>query len=146
MMISRITANTVRSLPQRLLLIACLAFAGTTTAAEPTLNSLEWQCTQQFDAYFNVECVPQSVNAVPMGDSQAPALPPQRNSSPAGHDMRPVAARGNAEVFSTRAWRIPLFTRPANETTVARLLESVLCENVPACTVHYASNAGARNP
>jgi hypothetical protein len=58
--------------------------------------------------------------------------------------MRPVAARGMPEVFSTKAWRIPLYSQPANPVAVSQLLESVLCGGAPRCTVSYDSGGPAR--
>jgi len=112
-------------------------------AATDAASGIAWRCTQEFDSYYSVQCIP---NQTAAGD--APLRPPAeaRASAPHGfgaHDMRPVAARGDAEVFSTRAWRIPLYTRPGDAQAVSRLLEAVLCDNVPQCTVHYDGTPSA---
>lgn len=119
-------------------LAALLAMAPLASAAETNSTALAWHCTQQFDRDFNIECIPKSAGATAAIDDLTAPASPSRNAGPAGHDMRPVAARGNAEVFSTRAWRVPLYSRPANAQAVSRLLESVLCDRLPDCTVHYA--------
>jgi hypothetical protein len=81
------------------------------------------------------------VPAVSLGilaaDLTAPE-PARKNASLwRGRDLRPVAMRGHDEVFSSDAWRIPLFARPADPLAVTRLLESALCGDVIYCKVSY---------
>jgi hypothetical protein len=106
--------------------------------AAPT--GIAWTCIQEHDVYFEVSCVPQHSRPVNAAEpAEAPGERPPQGSSPifSGRDTRPVTARGEAEVFSTRAWRIPLYSRPANPTAIAGLLKSVLCGTEPQCTVSY---------
>ncbi len=111
-------------------------------AAADAASGIAWRCTQKFDSYYSVQCIPTQT-----GSGDAPPRPlaaPRGGASGFGaHDMRPVAARGTAEVFSTKAWRIPLYTRPGDTSAVSQLLEAVLCDNVPQCTVQYDGTPSA---
>ena len=114
---------------------------------EATPAGILWTCIQEHDAYFEVSCVPQRAradNAAAPADAPRERAPSRGDAAPqgsgpafSGRDMRPVTARGEAEVFSTRAWRIPLYSRPGNPTSIAGLLKSVLCGTEPQCTVSY---------
>jgi hypothetical protein len=119
-------------------LAAGLVAANIAGAAPADGTGINWACTQERDAYFHVNCVPQSMRVdepAPHSDMTAP---------PAGvSDMRPVAARGNAEVFSTKAWRMPLYTQPSGAAAVKTLLEAVLCGPVPDCAVTYSDGQPA---
>ena len=134
---------------------ACAAMFAAGLQATPASSALDdanstgivWTCSQEHDAYFHVSCVPQHArvrNEAAPADSLrerelARGEAAARQSNPAfhGHDMRPVAARGEPEVFSTRAWRVPLYSQPGKPAAVAGLLESVLCGAESNCTVTY---------
>jgi hypothetical protein len=95
--------------------------------------AIAWRCVQEFDESFNVLCSPAHVgNArpemTPMADEGAQRYP---------LDRLPVAQRGDAEVFSTKAWRVPLHSRPNDTSMVEELLKSVLCGKRPECNVEY---------
>ena len=103
-------------------------------------GGVNWACNQEHDAYFHVSCVPQRTRA---DTATAPAdTLRERDAAPVahGHDMRPVTLRGEAEVFSTRAWRIPLYSQPASAASAAGLLETVLCGGAADCRVDYADD------
>lgn len=140
---------------------ACTAMIAASLFAIPAAGALDdavstgivWTCSQERDAYFHVSCVPQRSrpdNAAATETMREPAPSrgdaAPRESVPAfrGHDMRPVTTRGDAEVFSTRAWRIPLYSQPANPAAIAGLLESVLCGTASQCSVSYEGGQPAR--
>jgi hypothetical protein len=99
-----------------------------------------WTCSQELDAYAHVSCIPQRATA---DNPNTPAAALREGDTPPaahGHDMRPVALRGDAEVFSTRAWRIPLYSQPVNTASAASLLKSVLCGDATGCSVNYTND------
>ena len=109
-------------------------------AAEPgpaDAAALAWHCEQQFDAGFHVFCTPQSqapgAAAATAVQAEAPTTAPARWAA----EKLPVAQRGDAEVHSAPAWRVPLHARPAERERVEELLQSVLCGARPGCAVHY---------
>lgn len=107
------------------------AAAAQDVAAAP---ALAWRCVQQTDAAFHVLCVPRmQVGASPHLDA-TPAMRPGVNVN-----MLPVAQRGDAEVMSADAWRIPLHVQPRDPQLVAQLLKSVLCGTRAACDVQYGA-------
>jgi hypothetical protein len=118
---------------------------------DAVINGIAWTCSQEHDRYFHVQCVPQprrAGTAGPTGETagnsdQPPNDGAAREPAPAfrGHDMRPVAARGMPEVFSTKAWRIPLYSQPGNPAAIVNLLESVLCGGTAQCTVTYEGHS-----
>jgi len=113
------------------------------THAQEALSpaGLRWSCTQQTDEQFHVACVPAS-----LGPNADPSRGGAATQSLA-RDMRPVAQRGDAEVFSADAWRVPLHSRPTDPAFVQTLLESVLCGKHASCTVQYrgiAANVAQR--
>lgn len=114
--------------------IAALSLAGSLASADDSVGGVQWTCTQERDAYYHVNCVPQRAAITPPAEGTDAITPPPAAGL---HDMRPVAARGNTEVFSTRAWRIPLYTQSPNADSVTDLLKEVLCGNVPRCAVAY---------
>lgn len=92
-------------------------------------KALAWHCTQEMDAAFHVLCVPRIAEA---GSPAAPDAPPGVSLN-----LMPVAQRGDAEVMSADAWRIPLHVRPGDPVFVTTLLKSVLCGKRAACDVSY---------
>jgi hypothetical protein len=139
----------------RAALVAAFAITGPIAIAADEANTtgIRWACTQQDDEYFHIQCVPRptppgeqaSEPGAPtggIGDGSASkdgSSPVETITAPGGQDMRPVALRGAAEVFSARAWRLPLYTRPTNQAAIARLLQMVLCGTVPYCSVAYGA-------
>jgi hypothetical protein len=130
--------------PIRILAAAILTAIGCThaNAADPAAvapplvrDALRWQCRQQFDAYFTVEC-----DADRSRTAQLP--PPDANIVPVaestGFDPRPVALRGHA-VATREPWRVPLFALPFSAGDVEYLLRAVLCGYHPDCAVDYAN-------
>jgi hypothetical protein len=53
--------------------------------------------------------------------------------------MRPVAERGDAEVHSADAWRIPLHSAATDQAFLMALLESVLCGKHANCSVEVGN-------
>lgn len=113
------------------------ALASGHAAGDDTIGGVQWTCTQERDAYYHVNCVPQRAGIDTQTGNADAALPVEPAPANGLHDMRPVAARGNTEVFSTRAWRIPLYTQSPNADSVTGLLKEVLCGSVPRCVVAY---------
>lgn len=109
-------------------------------AAEPgaaDAAAMAWHCEQEFDAAFHVLCTPRA--QAPGGAAATPAQAPVPTTDAArwAAEKLPVAQRGDAEVHSAPAWRVPLHARPAGRERVEELLQSVLCGTRPACAVHY---------
>ena len=120
------------------LLAAALPLAAAAQSGPPPLA---WQCTQEYDSSFHVLCVPRSLPAAAVPRDE-PALPvPRLEPWPlqGSADMRPVAQRGDAEVFSADAWRVPLHAAPSDPSRVIALLESVLCGKRTECSVRYGT-------
>ena len=112
------------------------------------IPGIQWRCVQEQDEDFHILCVPQPLRrnegAPSPGAGAGNAPVPDLSSRgaeplPQGRDLRPLALRGAEEVFSTPAWRLPLYKRPSNPLEVGRLLEAVLCGGVPRCTVSYGA-------
>ena len=107
---------------------------------QPQATPLAWQCVQEFDQFFHVLCAPRAPAVAVAGDPvMAPAAKVETAGLHPAADMRPVAQRGDPEVFSAEAWRVPLHSAPSDPARVTVLLESVLCGTRPACTVRYDS-------
>jgi hypothetical protein len=107
-------------------------------AAEIAAESaaIAWRCVQEFDESFHVLCLPVQVStahtALTSGAEGAQQVPLNR---------LPVAQRGDTEVFSTKAWRVPLHSRPKDASMVVELLKSVLCGKHPDCKVEYGRSS-----
>lgn len=108
----------------------CLLLPLSAAAQDATATkALAWHCTQETDAAFHVLCVPRIAEA---GTPAAPDAPPGVSLN-----LMPVAQRGDSEVMSADAWRIPLHVRPSDPVFVTTLLKSVLCGKRAACDVSY---------
>lgn len=108
----------------------CFLLPLTAAAQDVTATkALAWHCTQEMDAAFHVLCVPR------IAETGSPATP----DAPPGVSLNlmPVAQRGDSEVMSADAWRIPLHVRPSDPAFVTTLLKSVLCGKRAACDVSY---------
>ena len=118
----------------------CAAAYCTATSAqtrdEP--SAIAWDCVQRSDESFHVTCIPRGQPPVRGADA---AVETRMVSTPRGRDMRPVAQRGDAEVFSAEAWHVPLHSPPTDPEFVRTLLASVLCGKRPACSVQYGESA-----
>lgn len=111
--------------------------------SQPPLPPLAWQCTQEHDVQFHVLCVPYLPPATAR-PSDWPLAAASRFDPPplnVAADMRPVAQRGDSEVFSAEAWRVPLHAAPSDPSRVTALLESVLCGHRTDCSVRYGTSA-----
>lgn len=118
---------------------AAVVVAALSAGARAESAALSWRCVQEFDEHFHMLCIPHRGEADAgshSGAAEAPAA-----TSRAGLDMRPVAQRGDAEVFSADAWRVPLHSKPSDRALVNELLQSVLCGTRPACSVRYEASA-----
>ncbi len=101
-------------------------------------QSLVWDCAQRYYEPYPVRCTPRQEG----GDPNATAwhrrvTPLQRARQVRSPDLRPVAQRGEAEVFAVAAWDVPLHALPLDGVFVVELLRSVLCGRVPACEINY---------
>jgi hypothetical protein len=108
-------------------------------AQSPAVPALLWDCTQQYDDQYHVRCVPhrqQHVEAPLIGPEAATEV--RLASVSRARDMRPVAHRGEAEVFSVQAWQVPLHALPLDAVFATELLRSVLCGRAPGCVIDYA--------
>jgi len=146
-------ATIIRMLAPITALVAVSVFAANLARAadQAGIAGIEWTCMQQQDEYFHILCVPRPTRpeersataaVVPGADGGSSALEErslhgETGTTRFGHDMRPVAARGATEVFSARAWRLPMYARPSKPEAVTCLLETVLCGAVQWCTVTY---------
>ena len=102
-------------------------------AAAP--NVLAWHCVQESDAAFHVLCVPRMGGSENISRNTVAATAHGVNLN-----LLPVAQRGDAEVMSADAWRIPLHVRPSDTSFVTTLLKSVLCGKHVACAVSYGAH------
>ena len=144
--------RTAKILACVMLGVACsLASVPGSTQSADKVAGIQWRCVQEQDEDFHIVCIPRPLR-LNEGELPDPGLgadaagsaadselerPVGGVAAPHGRDLRPVALRGTKEVFSTSAWRLPLFRRPTNLLAVTRLLESVLCGGIPRCTVSY---------
>lgn len=101
-------------------------------------SGVEWRCVQQHDEAFNVLCFPKPTG---FGSAalEAPA-PIVKASLPGKVEMRPVAERGLEDVFAEDAWSVPLHSPPRDMVMVNQLLQSMLCNTAPNCSVSYRRN------
>jgi hypothetical protein len=121
-----------------IVLVVAAVGSDVASAQSMTPSGVEWQCVQQNDEFFHVLCMPK-----PTGDGGVVPSEPGgiiSVSRPGRGDMRAVGERGLAEVFSAKAWRVPLYVQPSDELKVSRLLQSVLCDTAPYCSVRYRIN------
>ena len=131
--------------PLRILAAAILTANGCTHAVATDLAAvaappfvpaaLRWQCRQQFDAHFTVECDADSSRTTQLPPPPARILPVAEST---GFDPRPVALRGHA-VATREPWRVPLLALPFSAGDVEYLLRAVLCGRHPDCAVDYAN-------
>ena len=122
------------------LAVACAVILPVAGFAQTTvLSALYWECFQQFDDQYHVHCVPRRHEMHELV-SVIPVFPVAGylTGSSGGRNIRPVAQRGDAEIFSVAAWRVPLYSLPMDTIFVAELLRSVLCGSTAACEVSYA--------
>lgn len=117
--------------------------AGPADANAPHPAMIAWHCTQEADAAFHILCVPRQSDMATAAPPFVPTATARTGGASSLAEMRPVAQRGDAEVFSAPAWRLPLHSRPTDGEMVRQLLKSVLCGTHPACSVNYA-NEGLR--
>ena len=130
--------HVLKNLAPAIVFVVAAVGSGVASAQSMTPPGVQWQCVQQTDELFHVQCIPKST-----GDGgTAPERPGGivSVSRPGRGDMRPVAERGLSEVFSAKTWRVPLYVQPSDELKVSRLLLSVLCDTAPYCSVRYRSN------
>jgi hypothetical protein len=129
--------RAVRGVIQTLLIFSAAAeVAAAAELGRIGASPISWHCVQEHDEAFNVLCAPRMAAS----DTDAAPVPVPTWTAAAGAtaaDMRPVAQRGDAEVFSASAWRVPLHSEPTDPTLVETLLKSVLCGVHPACSVAY---------
>lgn len=110
---------------------------------------VDWKCVQEHDEQFHIACIARPARGdsltlelllgdVVWADASGDAGP-QSISVRAfrGLDLRPVATREAAAVFSPSPWRVPLYAPPSNTTAVIQLLQAVLCGSALGCTVSY---------
>lgn len=135
--------RAARGIVQTALILALPAgaAAGPVDGGPVEPSTLVWQCAQEFDEIFHVLCAPRR----PENDSGTPVPSAEPATATAAGTQAlhrlPVAQRGDPEVFSARAWRVPLHSQPTDQQMVRALLNSVLCGTHPACSVQYAMPA-----
>ena len=122
------------------LAIAFALPASADNLAATQASPLAWRCVQESDAQFHVLCIPQGAGVARFQGDDSENSPDGAPSHRMSAEMRPVAQRGDAEVFSTEAWRVPLHSRPTDSTFVTMLLESVLCGKRAQCSVDYGAD------
>lgn len=133
-MLSRAARRAVQTLVA--LSLPAAAVLGASEPGAANAAALAWHCEQQFDAAFHVLCTPQAqVGIAAAAGVQAPT--PTAGPARWAAEKLPVAQRGDAEVHSAPAWRVPLHAKPAQRERVEELLQSVLCGTRPGCAVHY---------
>lgn len=123
----------------RLLPLACAVALPAHSRASDISSPLplDWHCVQEFDAGFHVLCRPRSTGDAETASETAASNSAATFSQHRAPDFRPVAQRGDSEVFSAEAWRVPLHAQPTDRAHVVQLLDSVLCGGRARCTVHY---------
>ena len=122
------------------LAVACAVTLPVAGFAQATiLSALYWECFQQFDDQYHVHCVPRRHEMhEPVSDAPVFPVAGYLSGSSGARNVRPVAQRGDAEIFSVTAWRVPLYSLPFDALFVTELLRSVLCGRSAACEVSYA--------
>ena len=119
--------------------IFAVVFSAACYAQSSVDPPLSWDCAQQFDDQFHVRCVPHRQQADETARSAQEADSAIRVASISrAPDMRPVAYRGEVEVFSVRAWQVPLHALPLDTAFVMELLRSVLCGRASDCIINYS--------
>jgi hypothetical protein len=135
---NKTNARLLRKLRPAILLVVTAISSNFSSAGEIAPLGVEWRCVQQYDEFFHVQCAPKPTGfgsaALEASDDIVKA------SLPGAGELRPVAERGLAEVFSADAWSVPLYSRPRDMVMVNQLLQSVLCNTAPRCSVSYRSN------
>ena len=122
----------------RLATVFTVALPATSSGQTANPSALYWDCAQQFDDMYHVRCVPRRQDMPELAPTAAAFPGEDRRPGGGGtRDARPVAQRGDAEVFSMPAWNVPLYSLPIDAPFVAELLRSVLCGRAPACKVDY---------
>jgi hypothetical protein len=122
--------DVLKKVSLALFLVLSAANGNPALAQDGAPLGVQWRCVQQYDEVFNILCIP-----APAGDgSFVPA------SLRGGDGMPPAPERGVAEEFLTRAQSVPLYARPSDKDMVGILLQSVLCDTAPRCTVSYRIN------
>lgn len=132
--------------------VASAAIAGGIADREGMI--LRWTCMQQYDKSFNARCIPRI-------DGASPGAFPVRGAALFWEDIlgqphatwravrlipdtRPVAMRSNDEIFSGKAWYVPLHSRPTDPANVMLVLQSALCGARTYCRVTYRLDANRR--
>lgn len=116
---------------------------------------LRWTCVQQYDQSFYVRCIPRIDGASPGAfpvrgatlfweDILAQPLTTWRTVGLIA-DTRPVAMRSNDEIFSGKAWYVPLHSRPTDPANVMLVLQSALCGARTYCRVTYRLDENRRD-
>lgn len=119
--------------------ILAMVFSAACAAQSSMVPALLWECAQQYDDQYHVRCVPhrqEHVEAALIGPAAATEV--RLASISRAWDTRPVAHRGEAEVFSVQAWQVPLHALPLDAVFVTELLRSVLCGRAPGCIINYS--------
>jgi hypothetical protein len=123
--------------PILLALTSGVAYAADTASeGDAEGAAIAWRCVQEFDASFHVLCIPAQV-----GTAHTAMTSEMAGARQYPLDRLPVAQRGDAEVFSTKAWRVPLHSKPNDASMVVELLKSVLCGKHPECKVEYGRSS-----
>jgi hypothetical protein len=127
----------LRKLLPAIVFVATASASNFAAAHDISPLGVEWQCIQQYDESFNVLCIPEP--AIP-GDV-APEAPGGRieTSLLRAGDLRPAARRGLTKEFFETDQSVPLHVPPRDKAKVNYLLQMVLCDSAPRCSVNYRS-------
>ena len=127
----------LRNLSAAIVLIVTATGSNLASAQDVPPLGVEWQCFQQYDESFNIECIPEP--AVPGGVApEAPGGIVEASLLRAG-GMRPAARSHFTEAFFTTDQKVPLYSAPRDKVMVNYLLQTMLCDTAPRCSVKYRS-------
>ena len=121
------------------IILVAIAFASNFALAQNlTLLGVEWQCLQQYDEKFHVLCVPEQTG---VGSVAPEALGGMvKTSLSRGGHMRPLAGTDLRDEFFSTDQKVPLFAPPRDRVMIRDLLQQVLCDQAPRCSVIYRGN------
>lgn len=96
---------------------------------------VEWRCMQQYDENFHVLCIPEQSGAGSVAAEATGGI--VKASLARGGNMRAVAGTDLTDAFFTTDHRVPLYAPPRDKRMIGELLQMVLCDKAPRCTVIY---------
>ena len=121
----------------------------TSVVSNEPVTKIEWYCFQEFNEKFDVRCNPvtsHSTNSVISSAQHTNSVNIPSTGNTNGHSTGPilrelegvkVAAHAQQEQSLVGIWKVPLYVRPVNYSSVIYLLQSVLCAAESNCSVQY---------